>query len=474
MLMNIKIQNVGLIKKSEFKFDGLTVITGLNNSGKSTVGKTVYSLFSSVENLRNNALIDTRLFLLTTLTDLFDSPFFYAKRRILHREKNLVDDVAQDFLKYYQNSLDNIKKAQDLDSLLKIVNNLSNYVKNNDLSFLYGSDSISFGISNKKIENVETATKYKEIFVKQLEKTIGIINSDRDLVEYANTRILKQLNAELNNQILPIDGKASSAKIEVFDGEIKYFEVNLKNEKIIDQSFFFSPFKNTYFIDDIYALDRVQDSREISVGSELNFYRYQHFEKTRNIADITAIKKHNEKLIDHILKNNTNIYAEIENDRVTDSIMEEINKILPKKISFYQGKLVYSEDKLDIRNLATGSKMFALFKILLEKGLISKSTLLILDEPESHLHPKWQNILAEIIVLLVKKTGVNTLLTTHSPNFLLALDVFSKKYEIKGKTNFYQSKQQDLDFTFLNINNSINEAYSLMSIPFLELEKMIY
>ena len=49
--MEITIKNVGLIANSKIKLDGLTVITGSNNSGKSTVGKIVYSCIAGVENL---------------------------------------------------------------------------------------------------------------------------------------------------------------------------------------------------------------------------------------------------------------------------------------------------------------------------------------------------------------------------------------------------------------------------------------
>ena len=83
--------------------------------------------------------------------------------------------------------------------------------------------------------------------------------------------------------------------------------------------------------------------------------------------------------------------------------------------------------------------MFSIIKMLLNMGEIDNTTMLILDEPEAHLHPKWQNAFAEIIVLLVKELNVNVLLTTHSPNFMLALDAFMRKYEIAEKTNFYQT-----------------------------------
>ena len=83
--------------------------------------------------------------------------------------------------------------------------------------------------------------------------------------------------------------------------------------------------------------------------------------------------------------------------------------------------------------------MFSIIKMLLDKGEIDDTTMLILDEPEAHLHPQWQNAFAEIIVLLVKELNVNVLLTTHSPNFMLAIDAYMRKYEIAEKTNFYQT-----------------------------------
>lgn len=44
-IMQIKLENIGIVKNSSIELNGLTVITGKNNSGKSTVGKTLYALW---------------------------------------------------------------------------------------------------------------------------------------------------------------------------------------------------------------------------------------------------------------------------------------------------------------------------------------------------------------------------------------------------------------------------------------------
>ena len=104
--------------------------------------------------------------------------------------------------------------------------------------------------------------------------------------------------------------------------------------------------------------------------------------------------------------------------------------------------------------------MFSIMKMLLDNGEIDNMTMLILDEPEAHLHPMWQNAFAEIIVLLVKKLGVNILLTTHSPNFMLALDAYMRKYNIADITNFYQTDVLEDNFVHYNcVNNDMGKIY---------------
>lgn len=104
--------------------------------------------------------------------------------------------------------------------------------------------------------------------------------------------------------------------------------------------------------------------------------------------------------------------------------------------------------------------MFSIVKMLLEKGELDSGTMLILDEPEAHLHPQWQNTFAEIIVLLVKELNVNILLTTHSPNFMLALDAYMRKYEIAEKTNFYQTSAMENGFVQYHcLNNDMGKIY---------------
>ncbi len=46
--MVFKLNNFGKIAKADIKLDGITVICGNNNTGKSTVGKALFSFYNSL------------------------------------------------------------------------------------------------------------------------------------------------------------------------------------------------------------------------------------------------------------------------------------------------------------------------------------------------------------------------------------------------------------------------------------------
>ena len=45
--MKLSIKNVGRLKEADVEINGITVIAGENNTGKSTVGKVLWSILSS-------------------------------------------------------------------------------------------------------------------------------------------------------------------------------------------------------------------------------------------------------------------------------------------------------------------------------------------------------------------------------------------------------------------------------------------
>ena len=59
--MNLKINNVAKIKNANIRIDGITVIAGENNTGKSTVGKILFSLFNAISNIDERIVTERKM-----------------------------------------------------------------------------------------------------------------------------------------------------------------------------------------------------------------------------------------------------------------------------------------------------------------------------------------------------------------------------------------------------------------------------
>jgi len=122
--------------------------------------------------------------------------------------------------------------------------------------------------------------------------------------------------------------------------------------------------------------------------------------------------------------------------------------------------------RIDLVNTATGIKYFGIFQILSQNNYLNESTVLILDEPEVHLHPKWQLEMANIIVELVKN-GVKIVVNSHSPYMIEALKRYSEVEEIEEKTNFYLAENG-----YIEHQDSLENIFEKLALPMRELQEL--
>ena len=166
-------------------------------------------------------------------------------------------------------------------------------------------------------------------------------------------------------------------------------------------------------------------------------------------------------------------------NRKLEKIYEKIDSVCDgEMIPMKQSGLGYQKkgtDKvLDVKNISTGLKTFVILKTLLMNGTLEENGTIILDEPEIHLHPQWQLLFAELIVLIQKEFNMHILLNTHSPYFLQAIEVYAAKYEIADKCKYYLA-QLEGDMAVINdVSDSTETIYKLLAKPFQDLENVRY
>ena len=177
------------------------------------------------------------------------------------------------------------------------------------------------------------------------------------------------------------------------------------------------------------------------------------------------------KDIDSKLKESTyndeNLFQNNElSQKISDIVNGEMKFISKEKEFIYIKK---DGKRYKSINTASGIKAFGILQMLFNSGLIDERSIIIIDEPEVHLHPKWQLKYAELIVLLVKN-NINILVTTHSPYMIEALELFSQKENISS--NFYISEKYENNTVITDVNGNLEEIYKTLSEPFSTLEEI--
>lgn len=123
---------------------------------------------------------------------------------------------------------------------------------------------------------------------------------------------------------------------------------------------------------------------------------------------------------------------------------------------------------------SSGIKEIGLIQLLLQNNKLKENSFLIIDEPESSLHPEWEVKFAEILILLAKDLNINIYLNSHSPMFIEAISLYSQYYNLLSETNFYLTqKQVNSKFNFKKINpKNMGEIYENLTRPYDELDKL--
>lgn len=273
--------------------------------------------------------------------------------------------------------------------------------------------------------------------------------------------VSKYFSSEFNRQIRSLYNKEMKTKIVLFVKDKKIIDIEYNDDNSLQINESDELYNEAIYIDNPFVMDSVK-----SFPVYYSFRRIQY--------------GHNEKLIN-----------KLSNDNVRQSIIEEVMskqnyEIIIKRIqNIINGEFIYDDEdlmfvekntniKVGLSNLSTGIKAFSILLKLIENGEIKENGVLILDEPEIHLHPKWQLKFAEILVLMQKELNLHILLNSHSPYFIQAIEVSSAKYEIADKCKYYFSYLEDNCAMFEDVTTNISKIYRILSEPLIELTKEIY
>lgn len=132
---------------------------------------------------------------------------------------------------------------------------------------------------------------------------------------------------------------------------------------------------------------------------------------------------------------------------------------------------------IELSDAATGIRSFSTIQMLLKNGWLGPRTLLIIDEPEAHLHPQWIVEYAKLIVMLHKELGVKFFIASHNPDMVRALRYIAEKDGVLESLNFYLGDKEndtDLQYTFKDCGNDIEPVFDSFNKSFAKFDEYVY
>ncbi len=428
--MRLKIKNIGMISDANVSLDGLTIIAGENDTGKSTVGKILFCLIKSVSRYQED-FSESKLH---KIEDILDSLYFSIRRNVQITNEEDLDNLRQVFsLDYYFNITDELEENVFIDRLKE-------YIKKLDI----GKESY-------------------QLYSDLIDRVATILAEPEDKNKYIQSALNKVFRSEFDSQI--IKHHCEMGKIELYEDELQLLDIRIDEKNKISLSQKCQPlyFDDATFIETPLILNNHDLLLRATTG--LNATK-----STSRRLGISYTTLHIKDLFDKLKEK---IYG-------FPFLDDESNSLGTKISSLINGELIYDHEendfkyikansKLSIKNTATGIKSFGILQILAENEFLTEKSFLILDEPEIHLHPKWQLKYAELISFLVTQ-NIPVLVASHSPYMIEALQKYTQKFEEEEKVNFYLADNNNID----KINNDNSETlatiFEKLSEPFEEFE----
>ena len=180
--------------------------------------------------------------------------------------------------------------------------------------------------------------------------------------------------------------------------------------------------------------------KEFGINGEMIINYYENF-KTMQLADNLIIDESSKTLqsqIDYWLKEILNIDIAFNTEKISSTFLKTFYKI--------------ENDNLEYKpnNIATGINY--LISILILCLSSKKDDVIIIENPEIHLHPKAQSGLSSFLSFIASK-GIQLIIETHNDHIINKIRYSIFKQEIDSDDIIIYYKDRDINFEKIEINN---------------------
>ena len=438
-MLRLKVTDLRSIKKADITIGGITVLAGENGSGKSTISKLLFEFIQTCINydkLAEDSLKSDLKEIARTIMMILDA--------IEEMEMTTFDEIED----YNINKIDDIESMENFRKLERFLRYAWRERRNYTIEELSDGlkEAIDFlsnkSISKKVVEEYLRRMLHRSNLLNIGDKTVGkstyslgsikeVINKLKERLEDVITdRPFSFLEKALEDNDLVLNDK-----YQLYEDDRELIKKNSGMSKRIER---LDSVREVIYIDTPMVISKSVLSHYLkrSYLTDLDHWEALHYKfLNKNEARVKMIDPEKKKKIDHFFT--TTMRGDVDIDQISKQYRYE------------------REDgqNFELAECASGLKSFAILRYLFKNKYLHRDTLLILDEPESHLHPEWVVEYARLVVLLNKELGVKFLISSHHSNMANALRDIAKKEKI------HQSKYNEVRFYFAKKTNSKSFSY---------------
>ena len=459
MNFDLHIQNIGKLTDAKIRIGRFTVFAGPNNTGKSFVSKILYSILGAMkldhigknvwglmDSLRQNLKrlegyseeMDSLLSPINEKMSIQNMVWVTYLLAIPRNRYTLPAKMAGEFAAHIRNVQNKFQDARLLVERMESEN----------------SELFPFSFS-------ESADEIEAI-LRKLEAEFGDENEDKILSYGAASKIKDNLigNFQVENlsDLMAEKGMVSKVSSDHV-GELKFSSEEIDFQISQEQFSRLQKFVNVIYLESpIYwkmknALESAfvypgispkhESSRKPINGIPKYFYDMADAMKFRYTGDIAFPEIHKRLTGEEVLGGKIAISEN--ND-----------------LSFQENGRSFS-----MPVTAMGVANLGILALLIERKVLDENSLIFIDEPEAHLHPAWQVVMAETLFELAKG-GAHVVIATHSVDILKWLEVHIQKHPEDEKlvalnkfpVNGNETDNRDFDYKMAAIKGELTEPFA--------------
>lgn len=427
--LKITIKGIRSISNADIFLNGITIITGENGSGKSTISKLTFCI--------TNTSID--------YDNIIDSQIKSDLRSVYWTVNQLTRDLSY-FL--------------EKNEYLKIRNAFKKIYREDSQLELFEEDNTILLAIDFLIEKFNSITfdQNKPLYERRIERIKRILED-----------LLTPNKIEKDLSLIELLVKLKSVVNKSINKGIKLKETRPDNilDTTLDETFYDSSIPKSF---NLYEYGIPIIDRENKKITPIHSIKNVAYIDTPMVVGLNFIgdRPHWQNLNELLTRKSTHTFSK----RIESIINETVIKGNAKFVEddFLNETFIYKRSdgkEFNLLECATGLKSFAILQILLKNGFLNNKTLLIIDEPEVHLHPQWVVEYARLVVLLNKFVGVKFLIASHHPDMISAIKYISEKEDVSSNLNFYlayKNNENEYLYDYKNLELDIEPIFTSFNI----------